>query len=834
MFAELDSTKQNLLISNSSAYHKVNQLYEHLHKLVRNYTDITAYSEFFSFCFDGLVINLQEAEAVVHKFKLAYINVLRMLQDSRLCGEETVKSEITKNMVIHFDQVVHHATTEAILLIVRCRLINSKTLDQLIAQKIKVAVDQGILQSNIRLLLLAIKILSSIVLEETTNPSNPSEMSFTHTIEVLNNLINVEGILNVQTKTTINQLMESIKSKFLEAQQINESKQIYTRVMHNSLHKILAHESRVSQFHSFLGLDRAKAKKMDDRPGFSRIVESKINEWSNIVYGQENIQKSYIAFVRQLQLYKVFDSDDNITMFFRFCTEYLVSNACKTLQEMANNHTMINPSMSRNKCYHFLDAYVELIYMIIKYPPGGETNQRSITCLNQILGVIIGVMHQDQEVKGPDFHQMPYQRIIQILFIKLIPNNSGIDSLTFQYLVSFVNAFHLLRPEKLPGFAFAWLELVSYRGFLSKMLGGDEHSAQGVNNNIIQLRGMYSQVLLDLFKFIGPFLKNVTIPRSFECLYRGCLRLILILLHDFPEFLCDYHFSLCDFIPANCVQLRNLVLSAFPRHMRLPDPFTPNLKVNMLPEITQPPRILTSITAPMTPEFQSKLQNYLDKRSPVSFPPEITSQLQLSPSGNERYNLPLMNALVLYVGTKALDDLRTKGIASNIGNISHTPYMDIFQSLSVDLDNEGRYLFLNAIANQLRYPNSHTHYFSCVLLYLFAEANSQVIQEQITRVLLERLIVNRPHPWGLLITFIELIKNPTFNFWQHDFVKCAPEITKLFESVAQSCQQYVPTSAAIGGFDQQPQQISATKTQSMSAGNQNNQQQPTAVSVISS
>lgn len=51
---------------------------------------------------------------------------------------------------------------------------------------------------------------------------------------------------------------------------------------------------------------------------------------------------------------------------------------------MANNHTMINPSMTRNKCYHFLDAYVELIFMIIKYPPGGETNQRSITCLNQV------------------------------------------------------------------------------------------------------------------------------------------------------------------------------------------------------------------------------------------------------------------------------------------------------------------------------------------------------------------------------------------------------------------------------------------------------------------
>ena len=45
--------------------------------------------------------------------------------------------------------------------------------------------------------------------------------------------------------------------------------------------------------------------------------------------------------------------------------------------------------------------------------------------------------------------------------------------------------------------------------------------------------------------------------------------------------------------------------------------------------------------------------------------------------------------------------------------------------LANDLDTEGRYLFLNALANQLRYPNNHTHYFSCILLYLFNE-NSQV------------------------------------------------------------------------------------------------------------
>lgn len=48
--------------------------------------------------------------------------------------------------------------------------------------------------------------------------------------------------------------------------------------------------------------------------------------------------------------------------------------------------------------------------------------------------------------------------------------------------------------------------------------------------------------------------------------------------------------------------------------------------------------------------------------------------------------------------------------------------MEIFVKMANELDTEGRYLFLNALANQLRYPNNHTHYFSCILLDLFHKA----------------------------------------------------------------------------------------------------------------
>ncbi len=62
-----------------------------------------------------------------------------------------------------------------------------------------------------------------------------------------------------------------------------------------------------------------------------------------------------------------------------------------------------------------------------------------------------------------------------------------------------------------------------------------------------------------------------------------------MLLHDFPEFLGEYHTSLCDMIPSSSIQLRNLILSAFPRSMLLPDPFTPQLKVDMCgPPLTRP------------------------------------------------------------------------------------------------------------------------------------------------------------------------------------------------------------------------------------------------------
>jgi CCR4-NOT transcription complex subunit 1 len=234
--------------------------------------------------------------------------------------------------------------------------------------------------------------------------------------------------------------------------------------------------------------------------------------------------------------------------------------------------------------------------------------------------------------------------------LELNAHDPVLENINLSVITAFCHTFHILRPSNAPGFCYSWLELISHRVFISRILA-----------MIPQQKGwtMYSQLLIDLFKYLAPFLRNAELAKPVQHLYKGTLRVLLVLLHDFPEFLGDYHFGFCDVIPPNCIQMRNLILSAYPRNMRLPDPFTPNLKVDMLTEVGGAPRIFTNYAAAIQPaSFKKDLDSYLKARAPVTFLSELRGNLQISNDPGSRYNIPLMNALVLYVGTQAIAHIR--------------------------------------------------------------------------------------------------------------------------------------------------------------------------------
>ncbi|XP_054165262.1 CCR4-NOT transcription complex subunit 1-like [Oppia nitens] len=720
---------------------------------------------------------------VIGRARDIYLVILKALSDPRAFTHQWTTKQITRLVL---DRLFNSSTgpalpDELLEILIRAQLINFQMMDIHLAQLIESTQNPVALAFTLQF----IKIYGH----------NFSETDFPNTIE---NLIRLSKVSNHPLMAEIQQIVDILRGPQSGPVGVNNEVPTNMVQMHDAV-------NQTRQFDV-------------DPPGLLEKTERLLREWIQLYHSQANTSKIFQFYVQQMNLQGILKTDDLITRFFRLSTEMCVELCYRILNAAAQTPGQSNIIDVRSKCFHTLDAFTHLIVMLVKHSgsssaasgAASETTAK-LNLLNKVLNIIAGVATQDQDIRQADFQHLPYYRIFVLLFMELVlgPTNLGLpgsvllqhnqiglglnpsqldpllESIQYQVLTAFCNTLHILRPSKVPSFAFAWLDFISHRTFMEKCL------LSGSINTGTPTKGwqMYAQLLVDLIKFEAPFLRNVELPQSMDSLYKGTLKVFLVLLHDFPEFLCEYCYGLCDVIPCNAIQMRNLVLSAFPRNMRLPDPFTPNLKIDSLNEITQPPRGSTTLATFGTQVFKKDLDSYLRSRSPVAFLSDLRGYLQQSVPNNAadsaHYNIPLINGLVLYVGQSAIQSLPAKSIS--MSSISHSSHMDIFQNLAVALDTEGRYLFLNAIANQLRYPNSHTHYFSCTLLYLFAESNTEAIQEQITRVLLERLIVNRPHPWGLLVTFIELIKNPTFKFWNHEFVRCAPEIEKLFESVARSC-----------------------------------------------
>ena len=292
-----------------------------------------------------------------------------------------------------------------------------------------------------------------------------------------------------------------------------------------------------------------------------------------------------------------------------------------------------------------------------------------------------------------------------------------------------------------------------------------------------------------LLAFVGELMKPLHISGNSKEIYRGTLRILLVLHHDFPEFLAENHWRLCNATPAHCTQIRNLILSAYPSSFpELPDPFTAGLKVDRIMEIRQPPAIVGDYEAPIR---RAGIKEAIDLAlSGQKLDEQVTSIIRAvydasNPSTGVGYtpitvDEALLTSLVLYIGNDAVGVVESRGGPTFVPD---APHADLLRALVQELKPEGRYYLLSVLANQLRYPNSHTHYFSYALLFLFGmDPNDQMesdVRQQITRVLLERLIVHRPHPWGLIITLLELLKNPSYMFWDLPFIKAAPEARHL-------------------------------------------------------
>uniref|UniRef100_A0AAV1VFM7 CCR4-NOT transcription complex subunit 1 n=1 Tax=Peronospora matthiolae TaxID=2874970 RepID=A0AAV1VFM7_9STRA len=568
----------------------------------------------------------------------------------------------------------------------------------------------------------------------------------------------------------------------------------------------------------------AAAKAAADRPlvqehaAFRHTVSNALEHWIAIYKEPNGNSKMHAQYLQMLKQYGLLADDESVSLFFKFGTELCV-DACLKSSFAASDPAATKTGAKVPLNYAVPDALTHLMALLVKFLDPSPAAKLQV--LNHAVGAIANVLvaaHDLSRKKKATFDQRVFFRMFVNLMKELTAQEPALDTIHLQVLNTFASAYNTLQPSGLPGFVFAWTELISHRCFMPLLLRAKQQRGWQILHRL----------LMNLLVFIEPFLRcassAVPLPDSIATLYEGVVRIILVLLHDYPDFLSDFYTSFCDVLPAACIQLRNVVLSAFSRSVRLPDPLTLGLQVAQLPEVSMAPRLMPTWGAALT---HNGIKEYVDaflhataNRASV-FPVDLISKLMRPAAQLERdptscvYALPTLNALVLHLGKEGIAEMANgsptppspsptssgagskSGASTTTSKFEQSAAMDVFRYLADELDTEGRYWYFSSLANHLRYPNSHTHYFSCVILYLFSYSTNKMVKEQITRVLIERLIANRPHPWGLLVTFIELIRNKSYKFWEQDYLECSSEIKEVFDDVARTCLGSTPgTSSA--------------------------------------
>jgi len=429
----------------------------------------------------------------------------------------------------------------------------------------------------------------------------------------------------------------------------------------------------------------------------------------------------------------------------------------------------------------------------------GEVKLDTASFLESMLSVVILFQCDHWKVRGEHANQKIFFRLYSSILSEIHSIPSTMVQQDELYLVV-SKALLAMQPNYLPGFVFGWFGLVSHRIFIPAMLTMESEAVSSKfivasELDLTHTKGMerYLQLLHIVFDAATGLMSasvesaGVEVYARAQEYFRGVLRLMVVLHHDFADFFAENYLRLCNRIPLQHVQLKNLVLSAIPSSSpEQPNPFAAGLNFDLLPEMHVDPivrpgyatiltetgvfKLLESICDSGDPKLQDldKICTKIQSSSPSSDKPNTTV---------ETHRFALLNSLVLHTCTKAL--------SVNDSYDKSTSHAKLFHHLARSLDNEERHLFINAIADQLRFPSSHTHWNMSVLLDIFgSDFSAPEVQEElmelITRTLVERLHVHRPHPWGVIVALLELYKNPSYQFWELPFVKAGPETEKLF------------------------------------------------------
>ena len=476
-------------------------------------------------------------------------------------------------------------------------------------------------------------------------------------------------------------------------------------------------------------------------------------EWVGLFENLPSYDSTYAAFLKDLHTEGTINSPGDLAAFLRLCIDACVEG---WEEEASSMRGSLQEAHSRT------DALARLIIMLVRFQGGvnGSAKNNRTSYLDSIMSTLVLVTNYYQVVGGVAFPQRVVFRLLSSILYDY--SSFGFDKLPEHedMMVVLADTLTNLQPVLFPVFAYGWSALIVHRVFVHSML----------NQANPTLWAKYRALFGLKLQWVSNLSENGSLADVHALdFYRGVVRDLLVLHHDYQEFLSENHTYFCSRVPYLYPQLRNIILTSRPpTYQDLPDPTTPGLKVERLEEMKKNPTLAADVEVPLREAgLSSDVDEALQQNNPIetcikNVVAKLADDTVAFWDTGVHKAIGILASLVLHIGQHALGTASGKFDA----NSAHVVFLN---KLLAALEYEDRYHLLNAVADQIRYPNTHTDFF-CKLMLHFFSANSSAEEESdirnaIIRVVLERLLVTRPHPWGMTVLVLELQNNNAHGFW---------------------------------------------------------------------
>ncbi|ROW03395.1 hypothetical protein VSDG_01209 [Cytospora chrysosperma] len=498
-------------------------------------------------------------------------------------------------------------------------------------------------------------------------------------------------------------------------------------------------------------------------------MEYIFDEWAYRCRNTHVTDKIARTFVQELYDQNIVRSKDDLFLFIRL---YLDNSVVYFENAVAAGATI-------DDGYMFVDALASLTMVYVKSAGFDDSDSTSSPALMlaSIWALATMVLNHHAIKRGELLNQRVFFRFFSTMLHEAKPFFEQLDEPQRNGMILKIAArLHDLGPALIPCFFYSWLDLIHHSAFLPQIMYMDGDAGWAP----------YTKLLQQMLEFVGEQLKPVLLSEAVHKPYESAVKLLIVLQHDYPQYVAANSAALLASIPPHCSQLINTINSA--SLSKMPDPMVAGLGVAgsqiAPPQAAENPAVFLQSIG-LLEILNSALDNGPSEDAVAHMTHAITRADGRTGFGYNPIsaNLAVIEAITSYIGNHAVQKARAGQAAFEPGSSDLATLSMLVHELSV----EARHYVLLSVVNHLREPNADMEFFSKALLEIFShdmnDPEEAEIREQITRVLLERLIGYWPQPWGLLITVVELVKNDKYMFFDLPFIKQSPEVGQRFVEI---------------------------------------------------